>query len=363
MHHRLLMICCGCLLQLWCASPGLCQEQNSANDQRLRRLFEQWPQADLNGDGILTQTEARTAWKKLRNWQRRILPGARPAPTLADIRYGPHERNTLDLYLADSEHPTPLVVFIHGGGFTDGDKRLVDKDVLKTCLNNQVSVAALDYRFLDEAPLQDILRDCARGIQFLRKKAREYNLDKTRVACYGGSAGGGTSLWLAVHDDLADPDSVDAVLRESSRPMAVGVYFGQFSYDFTKWAAVIGDSPRAADRAGAYYHIYHFSNREELHSPAARLILDDLDMLSMLDGSDCPIFLYNNRKGGEPVDYDHYLHHPRHSLAIKRKCDAVGLECELLWTPEEQVSRQVANRRMLRLFFEKFGISQAVEGQ
>ena len=42
----------------------------------------------------------------------------------------------------------------------------------------------------------------------------EFNLDKARVAAMGGSAGAGTSLWLAFHDDLADPASPDPVLRE-----------------------------------------------------------------------------------------------------------------------------------------------------
>ena len=41
---------------------------------------------------------------------------------LHDVRYGPHERNVLDLWLVKSDKPTPLVLFIHGGGFQTGDK-------------------------------------------------------------------------------------------------------------------------------------------------------------------------------------------------------------------------------------------------
>ena len=44
------------------------------------------------------------------------------AALLANISYGPHERNVLDFYRADSGKPTPLVVFIHGGGFVSGSK-------------------------------------------------------------------------------------------------------------------------------------------------------------------------------------------------------------------------------------------------
>ncbi len=56
-------------------------------------------------------------------------------------------------------------------------------------------------------------------------KADDWNVDKTRVAAYGGSAGAGTSLWLAFHDDLADPKSADPVLRESSRLRMRGCEF------------------------------------------------------------------------------------------------------------------------------------------
>ena len=42
-------------------------------------------------------------------------------------------------------------------------------------------------------------------MQYIRSRAKEWNIDPTRIASYGSSAGAGTSLWLAFHDDLADP--------------------------------------------------------------------------------------------------------------------------------------------------------------
>lgn len=61
--------------------------------------------------------------------QRQSRP-APPEPTHANLRYGPHERNVLDLYLAESEEPTPLVLYIHGGGFRGGDKRSLRADAV-----------------------------------------------------------------------------------------------------------------------------------------------------------------------------------------------------------------------------------------
>ena len=42
---------------------------------------------------------------------------AKAKPDLADVKYGPHERNVLDFWKAKSEQPAPLIVYIHGGGF------------------------------------------------------------------------------------------------------------------------------------------------------------------------------------------------------------------------------------------------------
>jgi acetyl esterase/lipase len=68
-------------------------------------------------------------------------------------------------------------------------------------------------------------------VQFLRAKADEWGVDKTRVAATGGSAGGCSSLWLAFHDDMANPGSNDPVARESTRLTAAAVNGAQTSLD------------------------------------------------------------------------------------------------------------------------------------
>ena len=106
----------------------------------------------------------------------------------------------------------------------------------------RISVAAINYRFVDG---KDVIfpvpqHDSARAVQFLRTKAKEWNLDPQRFACYGGSAGAGTSMWIAFHDDLADPKNADPVLRESTRIVAVGTIGGQGTYDPIEIKRLIG---------------------------------------------------------------------------------------------------------------------------
>jgi len=59
--------------------------------------------------------------------------------------------------------------------------------------------------------------DAARALQHLRSKAGEWNLDKTCIAASGVSAGGCSSLWLAMHDDMADAQASNPIARESTR--------------------------------------------------------------------------------------------------------------------------------------------------
>jgi acetyl esterase/lipase len=326
-------IVAGLLAWLVASQPGLLAA-DARTDERLRRGLKLYPEADTNRDGVLTEAEARAYLQKLKGGpakaaaQKAGAPKtAGPAPTFADVKYGPHERNVLDFWQAQSDRPTPVVVFIHGGGFKAGDKSKVRTDpLLRQCLDAGVSFAAINYRFRPATPIQDILRDCARAIQFIRFQAREWNVDKTRVAAYGGSAGAGTSLWLAFHDDLADPQSSDPVLRESTRLVCAGANSVQFSYDLLQWEPLLGDAVHRFSDPDEGPMFYGFKTMEELQTEAAKRIRADCDMRGLITRDDPPVFLATTQPGGEITSRGHLLHHPKHALAIKERCDAAGVQ-------------------------------------
>ncbi|HEY6170571.1 MAG TPA: alpha/beta hydrolase, partial [Verrucomicrobiae bacterium] len=162
--------------------------------------------------------------------------GAQPKPTLANVPYGPHERNVLDFYKAQSDKPTPVVFHIHGGGWLNGDKSGFNSAAIY--LSAGISVVAINYRFIPQAeadklipPVKGPLHDAARALQFVRSKAAGWNIDKARIAATGSSAGACSSLWLAFHPDLADPKSSDPVARESTRLWCVAVVKAQTTLD------------------------------------------------------------------------------------------------------------------------------------
>jgi len=165
---------------------------------------------------------------------------ARPAPppTYSDVPYGDHPRQVLDFFKAESPAPTPLVVFIHGGSWVNGDKSGVGSVDVPRLLREGISVASINYRFVPQAqeagiqpPVKWPLEDAARAVQFLRSKAGEWNIDKTRVGAAGGSAGACSSLWLAFHDDLARLDGADPIARESTRLSCAAVIGAQTPLD------------------------------------------------------------------------------------------------------------------------------------
>src|SRR5262249_40374711 len=67
-----------------------------------------------------------------------------PPPTFANVPYGDHPRQVLDFYQAQSSSPTPLVVYIHGGGWMNGDKARISTVDLKKLLAGGISVAAIN---------------------------------------------------------------------------------------------------------------------------------------------------------------------------------------------------------------------------
>jgi acetyl esterase/lipase len=158
-------------------------------------------------------------------------------PTHGNVSYGKHERNVMDFWQAKSDKPTPIVICIHGGSWIAGDKSTYYSRV-KTYLDAGISMATINYRLMKQAneekvvpPVKAPLEDAARAVQFVRSKASEWNIDKKRLGATGGSAGGASTLWLAFHDDMADPASSDPVARESTRLYCAATDGAQTSLD------------------------------------------------------------------------------------------------------------------------------------
>jgi acetyl esterase/lipase len=253
----------------------------------------------------------------------------RPAPDVRDASYGPHERNVLDLWKARSPKPTPLVIYLHGGGFQQGDKKSVPVVLLREALAAGFSVASLNYRLTNVAPFPAPMLDGVRAIQFLRSKAREWNLDPARFAASGTSAGAGIALWAAFHDDLAKRDSDDPVERQSSRLACVGAWGGQSSYDPRFIQKHVGGSEISHPALLPFYGL----TREEIDTPRARALFEAASPINYLTADDPPVFLFYGEDPPVPLPADApeavVIHHSQLGVVLKEKMQALGIRCEL----------------------------------
>jgi acetyl esterase/lipase len=248
---------------------------------------------------------------------------------LLNVAYGRHERQVLDFYPAKSDTPTPVVFYIHGGGWRGGDK----KTNPKAFLDKGISVVAINYRYVQNAaadnvepPVKAPLSDAARALQFVRSKAAEWNLDKKRIGATGGSAGACSSLWLSFHDDLADAKSEDPIARESTRLYCAAVNGAQVSLDPKELREWMPNYGYGAHAFGLPSFQSLIDNREKVlpliyeYSPIEHVSKDD-PPIAMFYGGEEPVV------GASPKD-------PTHSgimgVKLEERLKAVGVDVVLV---------------------------------
>jgi acetyl esterase/lipase len=145
---------------------------------------------------------------------------------LKDIQYGSYKVNTpryepvllkkqpgkllLDLYLPQggARKPLPLLIYIHGGGWFEGEK--------EACPGNTVArrgygIACINYRLSYEAVFPAQIYDVKRAVRWLRENAAKYNLDPNKFGVWGYSAGGYLSALLGTSSN------VDSLAKEEGK--------------------------------------------------------------------------------------------------------------------------------------------------
>jgi acetyl esterase/lipase len=250
---------------------------------------------------------------------------------LIGVAYGSHPRQVLDFYQAKSDKPTPLVFYIHGGGWQGGDKKINPK----AFLDKGISVAAINYRYVKngvedkvEPPVKAPLYDAARALQFVRSKAKEWNIDKKRIGATGGSAGGCSSLWLAFHKDLADPKSDDPIARESTRLYCAAVNGAQTSLDPKELREWMPNYGYGAHAFGLPNFKSLIDNREKVlkwiqeYSPIA-LAGKDAPPIALFYGGD-----KNAKVGDSPKDP---THSPILGMKLEEKLKDLGVDVILVY--------------------------------
>jgi arylsulfatase len=306
---------------------------------RLAGEYDRWWQSvqpDLvneNVDGPAENPFKEAYWKQM---------GGRP--TAIDVPYGPHPKQRLHFWKtprAAAEKPAPLLFFIHGGGWQGGDRFAGLTGLLPKMLESGVSVASIEYRFINEAmaerihpPVRAPLADAARALQTVRSRAAEWQIDPRRIAASGGSAGACSSLYLAFHDEMADPASADPVARESTRLLAAAVTGAQTTLDpvqMKEWTPnsrygghAFGFMPSPEQRDSQFAQF--LAARDRLLPEIARY-----SPYALVSADDPPIYL---AYGGPPAlgqEEKDPTHSCNFGVKLQERLVAVGVPCELVY--------------------------------
>ena len=232
-----------------------------------------------------------------------------PKASFKDVAYdSAHAAQKLDVYLADSDQPLPVMVHIHGGGWRGGSKNSVPGWLLNAVREKWLSVVSVEYRFTDVAPHPAQVNDCLRAIQFVRHNATKWNLDPQRMGVTGGSAGGHLTLWVALHDDAKRADAQDSVARQSTRVACAVSFAGP-----TDWSLLSTlEHPHPAYRQLLGYEPGTPANQMDAQAKV------DVSPISFVSKDDPPIMqVHGDKDDIVPIEHARNMHQRLQSAGVK----------------------------------------------
>ena len=256
-----------------------------------------------------------------------LLAGPKPVPTKADISYGPHPHQLLDVYLP-AEGAGPFPVLIWYGGLWAPSKGIPD---LNNFLPAHCAVISVEGRTMGDAiadkispPVSVCLLDARRAVQFVRLHAGEWNLNPRRIAVAGGSQGTQPALYVACAGERADPNSTDPVERVSTKVTCVGAWRSQTTLDPKRMQEWVPGVEYGAPAFG-YSFPDSLKKRDDLLPVISQWSPD-----ALLNKDTPPIYIqydWGLTKPDSVTDVEYKVHSPLFGLGFQKLAQTVGVRC------------------------------------
>ncbi len=199
--------------------------------ERLRGNFER---VDANKDGGITREEHRVALNRQQGQPKKGTERQLPADIEAHLNQPyadtDNPRQKRDLYLPKvrkSDKPLPVIVFIHGGGWRNGDKSSGQGKVSSFVQSGLYAGVSVGYRLTAEAQWPAQIHDCKAAVRWIKAHAKEYGLDAGKIGVWGTSAGGHLVSFLGTSGDVKELEgTLGKHLDQSSTVTCVVNFFG-----------------------------------------------------------------------------------------------------------------------------------------
>ncbi len=201
------------------------------------------------------------------------------------LSYGSDRLQAVD-YWAGPSRDAPLVVFVHGGGWSRGDKRMMDgSDKLEHWRAQGYAVASVNYRLVPDATVEQEAEDVAAAVAMLKGRAGTLGFDPDRIALVGHSAGAhlvalvgtdpqylhGAGLSLADIDGVVPLDGAayDVRAQLEDGPRIMGRTYRQAFGDNAARQARLSPTTQAAAPNAAEFLILHVQREDGIRQSEA----------------------------------------------------------------------------------------------
>lgn len=235
----------------------------------------------------------------------------------------------------DSDKPTPVILFVHGGGWKNGSRQSGHKNAAWLA-EEGFAIVTIDYRLTNIARWPAQINDCYEAVRWVRRNAAKYNFDGDRIAAWGTSAGGHL---VALMGTRPCPDEEDV----SSRVQAVCDWFGPSDL-LTMPPNMVADRRTEADVAK--------SNGAKLLGVTVKddeALANDASGLHHVTKDDPPfLIMHGSEDLGVPINQSRRLHQKLTELGVTSKLHIVegaGHGGKLFQSDE--------SRKVVRAFFTK----------
>jgi acetyl esterase/lipase len=218
----------------------------------------------------------------------------------------------LDLFLPkEGAGPFPAVIYVHGGGWSGGNKRAFHRQAAHMATHGIAGVC-VQYRLSGEARYPAAIHDVKAAVRWMRANARQYKLRSDRIGAAGGSAGGHLVALLGVTGDHPAYEGNVGVTGQSTRVHAVAAFNPAVDIvSFGRQAGGNRDNPVAKFLAKLY------SEAPELYRQAS-----PLEQVS----AKSPPFLFLHGTGDTTVPH-------QQSADMHHALEKVGVSSELMSAP------------------------------
>ncbi len=181
-----------------------------------------------------------------------LLVGAAPQQRAIELAYGKDPSQRVDLWRPEGRK-APLVIFVHGGGWSEGDK----EDELRGAkprflLDHGFAFAAVNYRLVPEATVKEQVQDVADAIGLFVREGAKLGIDSGRIYLMGHSSGGHVAALLGTEPAFLQHAGVD-VSTLAGVILLDGAALAPDQARLNSWRGPFG-SPEAARRLSPIMH-------------------------------------------------------------------------------------------------------------